>query len=109
MILEFINEFIKYFGEYLTTDEQKIPVFVEMMRNSPALTALTDRIELYLKELRKLGRKPIFRDICTTLIDRLWDKRAQETKFHQFMDSNNDYDPVKESMDDNFVKWYPTL
>jgi len=44
-ILEFINEFIKYFGEYLTTDEQKIPVFVKIVRNSPALTALTDRIE----------------------------------------------------------------
>ena len=73
-ILEFINEFIKYFGEYLMTDEQKIPVFVEIVRNSPALTALTDHIELYQKECRRAGRKPIFQEICTMLIDRLWDK-----------------------------------
>ena len=62
---------------------------MEIVRNSPALIALTDRIEQYLKESRKIGRKPVFQEICIMLIDRLWDKCAQETKFQQFMDSSN--------------------
>jgi len=56
-IPQFLKEFNKKVGVYISKDRNKIPVFIELVRESPALAFLASNISSFVSDKIKKNEK----------------------------------------------------
>ena len=108
-IPKFFKEFNERVASYIAKDRDRIPIFIELVRDSLALSWLTHNITSYVAEKNKVDAKPKLVDVQAMIANLLWDQKAQETKLQEFLDPMNDFDKTKDNMADYVDKWHATL